>query len=219
MPGILVAAELPTKGGEVREKVLNHLSGISKYARENEPGVTKYMICVPSDPTDTKTVWAFEAYADQAILDAHMAAPLVKDLVEYMTTQAPLEAAPTIRTLSWIDGMTFTKPEANEQNDRHIVFTSIEFIPGERDEALKYWKVIVDSSKDESGTFSCGLLTEEGKSDSLFSLEVYESERFLQDVHASAAAVQEMNAKTRHLRKEMKLAHVKLHAGYVYKKP
>ena len=77
MPGILVAAELPTKGGEFREKVnpiqgasnlssnafqvLNHLSGISKYAREHEPGVSKYMICVPSDPTDAKTVWAFEA--------------------------------------------------------------------------------------------------------------------------------------------------------------
>ena len=158
-------------------------------------------------------------YADQATLDAHMAAPLVKDLVEYMTTQAPLEAAPTIRTLSWIDGMTFTKPEADEQDHRHIVFAAVDFVPGKRDEALDYWKGIVDSSKNESGTFSYGLLKQEGEPDSLFSLEVYESEKFLQDVHASAAAMQETIAKTTDSRKEMKLAHVKLHAGYVHKKP
>lgn len=81
MARILVAARLPTAGAEARQgvsipsradkrnthfdipKVIDHLKAAAKYSRELEPGVHKYMILVPQDQSDTKTVWAIEEYA------------------------------------------------------------------------------------------------------------------------------------------------------------
>jgi hypothetical protein len=40
--------------------VIDHLTKASKYANEKEPGVYRYMICLPADESDTTTVWAIE---------------------------------------------------------------------------------------------------------------------------------------------------------------
>ena len=59
MGRILVVAEITTAGGEAREGVITRLQAASVYAKDNEPGVYKYVICVPAED-DSNTVWAIE---------------------------------------------------------------------------------------------------------------------------------------------------------------
>ena len=43
------------------KQFIKRITDISAYAREAEPGTTKYAVCVPrDDPADTKTVWIIE---------------------------------------------------------------------------------------------------------------------------------------------------------------
>lgn len=57
----------PSRAGQLSStvdtsKVIDHLKAAAEYSRASEPGVQKYMILVPQDKSDTKTVWAIEEY-------------------------------------------------------------------------------------------------------------------------------------------------------------
>ncbi|KAK5175100.1 uncharacterized protein LTR77_000237 [Saxophila tyrrhenica] len=217
MSRIIVAAELPTASSEARDEVIEALTKVSVFSKQHEQGVLNYMICVPTDTSDTTTVWAIEVYADKAALDAHMASDATKELISFMSTKSVLSGAPTIRQLSFLNDLDFVKPSAADQKDPLIVFADIQFSSGERDGTLKYWKQNLESSKEESGCFVYGFAHDEAKPDTLYTLEVYVSEKYLWDVHIKAPAVQETIEKTKDLRTEMKLAKLQLKGGYVAK--
>lgn len=145
-----------------------------------------------------------------------MATTPVKEMISFMgSNPALLEGAPTIRQLRWIGDMALTKPEASKLSNPFVVFAHLEFHPGKRPETLPYWKGNLDCSKGESGTLVYGVAEESEKPNDLFTLEVYESEDFLWNVHVKADAVQENINKTKDLRKDLKLAKLELIGGYM----
>lgn len=155
-------------------------------------------------------------YADQKALDEHMATAPVKEMISFMgSNPALLEGAPTIRQLRWVDDMAFAKPEAGQLSNPFVVFAHLEFNPGKRSETLPYWQGNLACSKDESGTLVYGIAEESDKPDELFTLEVYESEDYLWNVHVKADAVQENINKTKDLRKNLTLAKLELVGGYM----
>ena len=159
-----------------------------------------------------------DRYADKKALDSHMEIPPVKEVIAYMSSNPVFQGSgPKIHQLSWLEGMDFTKPEVSQQKDLYVVFADIELIAGKRDDTLRYWQGNLDSSSEESGCFVYGFAQDSEKPDHLFSLEAYESESYLWDVHFKAAAVQETIQKTKDLRKNLTLAKLKFHSGFVYK--
>jgi hypothetical protein len=50
----------PDPNGTDGAKVLDHLTATAKHSQQNEPGVLKYMVFLPTDPSDSNTVWAIE---------------------------------------------------------------------------------------------------------------------------------------------------------------
>ena len=78
----------------------------------------------------------------------------------------------------------FTKPTVGSLKDPYISFARIEYQPGKRQDALPFWKKVFDETMDESGTFVFGLAVDEEKDhDVLYTLQTYESENYLREVH------------------------------------
>lgn len=149
-----------------------------------------------------------------------MAAEPVKDLISFMSTDpSPLGGAPTIHYLSYLEDMTCTKDDAATVKDPFIVFGTVKFATDKRDSTLQYWAGNLESSQNESGCFVYSFAKAEDKPDVLYTLEVYESEKFLMDVHVPSQAVQETISKTKDVREDLVLAKLRLRGGFVYKKP
>ncbi|KAF2102813.1 hypothetical protein NA57DRAFT_71798 [Rhizodiscina lignyota] len=94
MAPIFVIGHLFPRDQGARHKVIEALSDTARYSRANEPGVTKYAVTVPRT-SSALDIFAFEEYADQAALDAHMASPPVAAIINLFTTQPELLASPT----------------------------------------------------------------------------------------------------------------------------
>ena len=144
-----------------------------------------------------------------------MASPPVKDMITYMTSNPIVEGTPTIRNLSWLNDMVFTKSEVRQLKDPFVIFADIELLPGKREDTLKYWKGNLDSSKQESGCFIYGFAHDSAIADHMYTFEVYESEDFLWNTHINAPAVQETIEKTKDVRRNLVLSKLKLHAGFL----
>lgn len=144
-----------------------------------------------------------------------MGSPPVAEMISFMTSNPIVEGTPKIRNLSWIDDMVFTKPEVRQQKDPFIVFADLEFESGARDGTLKHWKNNLNSSKEESGCFIYGFLKDPEQADRMYTLEVYESEKFLWETHVKAAAVQDTIGKTEGVRKNLILSKLKMVDGFL----
>ncbi len=144
-----------------------------------------------------------------------MATEGVKAMIEYMTNNPVLSGAPTIHQLTWLDDMELTKPEARNQKDPFIVVAELTFEDGKRDDSLQYFKNNIVSAQDETGIFVYGMSKKDDAPNMLYTVEAYESEQYLWDVHVKTKAVEDTIAKTKDMRKELKLNKLKLHGGYM----
>jgi quinol monooxygenase YgiN len=72
----------PGKGPEL----LEHLQALLAPSR-NEPGCLKYML--HTDPEDQDKLMFYEEFADQAALDAHIAAPYFQAFLRYRESCDP----------------------------------------------------------------------------------------------------------------------------------
>jgi len=217
MPKIITIGHLTTADKEGRAKLIEVFEKIAAYSRTNEPGVTKYAITVPVDETDEKTIYMIEEYADQATSDAHLASQPVQDLIALMTSDPTLLAGPpAVYQLEPI--YSSTKPEIADAKSPHIVFANLDYKPEGIKTSLPYWeKVASTSEKDEPGTLFYAVTKTAENPDQLHTVEVYESEKYLWDVHAKSQAVQDSVANTKHLRTGLKHAHLQLVGGFWYK--
>jgi quinol monooxygenase YgiN len=155
-------------------------------------------------------------YASKSALDEHMATEPVKQMISYMSSNpTALKSGPTIRQLAWSNDMHFTKPESAQQNDPLIVFAHLEFHAGKRGESFKNWQGNIKSSQDERGTFVYGIMEQDEAENDLFTLEVYESEDYLTNVHIPSTAVQETIKHTGAMRKNLTLTKLRLHGGFI----
>jgi len=140
-------------------------------------------VCIPRDAADEKTCWVIEEYSNKAAFDTHMAHPLVKDMINWMSSGDILAGTPELYMLEYLDEKVFTKPEIATLEDPHISFARIVFQPGKREEALPAWKNVFDETVPEPGSYLYGLLGDNEKPDTLYTIQTYESEDYLRNVH------------------------------------
>ncbi|KAF2264444.1 hypothetical protein CC78DRAFT_568364, partial [Lojkania enalia] len=218
MPSIVVIAKLLTAGGDARQSVIDALDKVSKYSKANEPGVLRYMLTVPRDSLDDKSVYVFEEYADQAALDAHMGTKATADLIAYFGTNSSLfSGSPDIATCE--TSSSFARPECATATDPYIAYASIDYKEGTRDEALQGWKYVTsETQNNEPDTLGYGILKDKANTITINSVELYANETYFREVHAKSKAVQDNRAKYgEQVRTAFRLALLKHVAGYLHR--
>lgn len=235
MTSFVVVGHLTTTGSDQREKVLfqsifmtcfpvtyraqviEALTKVMRYSQQEEPEVLKYVINIPRDEEDTKSIFVIEEYAqtfpdwfntvalisyrylDTAAMDNHMATPAVQELIKSLSSEPLLEGAPRVQTMK--AACTFSTKRANNQVDPYIVYGKISYQPGVALQTIPYWQAVCDTAQTtEQGCSVWGLYTMDDVPDELYTLEVYESYNYLWDVHVKSAAVQANVANTKDLR-------------------
>jgi len=81
----------PGKGPELVQR----LTALLEPSRQ-EPGCLKYIL--HTDPDDEDKVMFYEAFEDQAALDAHIAAPYFQEFLQYREASSPDPVASTLVT-------------------------------------------------------------------------------------------------------------------------
>jgi quinol monooxygenase YgiN len=147
-----------------------------------------------------------------------MATPHVQDMIAWMSTVPLLEGTPTVYSLEFIPGFSFSRPQVAIQENPHVIFAALDYKPNTVPTSLPYWQAVVDTSKnDEPGTLLYGICRDAADENKLFTVEAYESKEYLTDVHVKSQAIAESIKNTKHLRNGLKHTFLKLQAGYLYK--
>ncbi|KAF2735571.1 hypothetical protein EJ04DRAFT_511689 [Polyplosphaeria fusca] len=191
----VVIAKLNTANGEARQTVINALAKVQEFSKPNEPGVLRHATLVSRDPSDDKSLYVIEEYADQAAFDGHMAAKATTDLISNFEANPSLFAKPTEISMSDISS-SFVRPECARAADPFVGYASIDYKEGTRDEALEGWKGVTSATQNnEPDTLSYAIVKDKGNSVSVHTFEVYASERYFKEVHATSEAVANNRAK------------------------
>lgn len=156
-------------------------------------------------------------YTDKPAFDLHMNTEGVQDLIKYMSTEKVVEGAPNVRELEVIDGMDLARTDITRHSDPYIAFAELEYKPGSAAQSIPYWKQVVETSRNETGTLVYGLHKDPVQPDKLYTLEVYESKDYLWDVHAKSDAVAENVKNTKDLRIGLKHSFLKYASGFLHK--
>ncbi|CAK7219503.1 hypothetical protein SBRCBS47491_003873 [Sporothrix bragantina] len=190
-----VFAVLPTVGGKAREEYVAKLGATSRFSKANEPGVLSYVVCLPRDETDEKTLFMIEVYADQAAFDAHMKTDIVQDMIKWMGANPVLEGAPAVHILDIAEPLGyFTRNNAIvSANDPYIVVGEVSYKSAElAEKSFKHWAKVLQTTKDnEEGSLVYALSRGDADPSKIFSLEAYTTKEYLWDVHAKSQAVQD----------------------------
>ncbi|EPE07610.1 4-coumarate- ligase [Ophiostoma piceae UAMH 11346] len=217
----LMFAVLPTVGGKGRDDYLAKLAAIADYARANEPGVLSYVVCLPRDTADTKTVYMVELYADHAALESHMETDHVKDLIAWMGANAVLEGTPTVLELELlhdVESGIFVRHDAlGNTSDPFIVVGEVSFKDSELlQKSLPYWAEVLKTTRDnEPGSIFYALARGTTNPETLYTIEAYTSKDYLWDVHAKSQAVQDNKQASEAWRSGLKLNILKKVNGYL----
>lgn len=146
-----------------------------------------------------------------------MASPAVAGMgALFSSDPSLLQGAPTVHQLQ--SDAAFTRPTISDHASPYIVFATLNYKPGTRDTAIEgFAQVCRVSEKPEPGTLSYNILSNKSELDIIRTVEVYESESYLWDVHAKSDAVQGNGAATKDMRTNLELVFLKMVAGYFHR--
>ncbi|PGH27154.1 hypothetical protein AJ80_01110 [Polytolypa hystricis UAMH7299] len=212
MTTVFVLGQLCLGTAANRHKALDLFRDIAQYALEHEPGVFKYYITVPRDPADDTSIYVFEEYANQAVVDAHFLTPPVQRLVNYLQSDPDI-LAPLVYTLKPF--LSFTRSTALP-SDPTIMYASITYAPGTKRQAVAGWRdVVAATHKHEPGALSYNILEDTEDPDKVNVFEVYASESALWDVHATNPVVVENKQKNGSIRTNVEHVRLKYVGGFL----
>lgn len=147
-----------------------------------------------------------------------MATEGVKKMIDFMSTNSLLDGAPTVHMLEYVDGFEFSRPEIIDSSDPFVVFAELIYKPDQVSTSLPYWEQVVKTSKaDEPKTLVYGIAKDAKDPNTLYTVEAYDSETALRDVHAKSKAIDESIKNTKHLRESLKHNILKFHSGYLHR--
>lgn len=120
-----------------------------------------------------------------------MASQAVTELLSLFKSSPELVSAPTqVWRLS--SQASFARPEVDTHEDPYVVFARLSYKSGGSADAVKGFGRVCDYAKSsEPGCLDYNVLqgSAEDEADEVRTLEVYESERYLWDVHAKSEVV------------------------------
>ena len=84
----------------------------------------------------------------------------------------------------------------------HAAVAKIDYAPGKRSEGIQHWKSVAASVEEteKEGTYTYWFLADPEDENVLYSLERYQDEAYLWDVHVPSRAIQENIANQKHIR-------------------
>ncbi|KAM0327095.1 hypothetical protein ACHAQA_006222 [Verticillium albo-atrum] len=213
-----VIAIVPTDTVKKRDEFIRQLAKSADDARENEEGTLKYAILTPRDAEKETDIWVIEEYTDKAAFDHHMSLPSVNAMRAWMG-ENPGPRPPTMHVLTYpADSFQFSRQEVTSHKDPWIIVAELNYMIGGVGTSLPYWQAVVDEGRDkEGGTLVYGILKDEGTVERLFTVEAYDSEAYLKDVHVKSEAIAASIKDTKHLRTGVEWAFLKLVAGFLHK--
>ncbi|KAJ4305776.1 hypothetical protein N0V90_001308 [Kalmusia sp. IMI 367209] len=186
-------------GSENVEKVLDAFHKIIEFTKPHEPDVLRYVVTLPAEDTTGTVLYMIEEYASQAASDAHLATQPVQDLIKLFTTTSVLAQPPEVHT-STVAASKPCSPPPSISTSPAIVLAHFDYKPKTVAHALQGWTDVVDYvSKNEYWTrgYTVG---EEKETNSVRTVETYESWDFLEKVHMKSEAIaknREHNGKDR----------------------
>ncbi|CAI0644111.1 unnamed protein product [Colletotrichum noveboracense] len=207
----------------VDNQALRQLSFGAEHALTKEPGTSKYTILLSRDPEKQNTIYVVEEYPSKADFDAHMALPHVQKLVSWMsaTSPSPLAAMPSTHFLSLpSDDFLFSRAKVSEhkEKDPWVIIAELGYHPGGSATSIPYWQGVVNEGREnEEGTLVYGLARDSEDREKLWTVEVYESEAYLKDVHVKSTAIAESIKNTKHLRTGLTWTFLKWTDGFLHK--
>ncbi|KAE9582245.1 4-coumarate--CoA ligase-like 7 [Colletotrichum fructicola] len=207
----------------VDSQALRQLSFGAEHALTKESGTSKYAIFLSRDPEKQNTIYVVEEYPSKADFDAHMALPHVQKLVSWMsvTNPSPLADTPSTHFLSLpSDDFLFSRAKVSEhkEKDPWVIIAELGYHPGGSATSIPYWQgVVIEGRENEEGTLVYGLARDSEDREKLWTVEVYESEAYLKDVHVKSTAIAESIKNTKHLRTGLTWTFLKWTDGFLHK--
>lgn len=147
-----------------------------------------------------------------------MALPAVTAMTSWVGAN-PGPSPPTLRTLSYpSDSFHFSRPAIADQKDPWIIVAELNYHPGGAATSIPYWQAVVDEGREkEDGTLVYGILKDNANAERLWTMEAYESEAYLKDVHVKSDAIAESIKNTKHLRTGVEWAFLTWKGGFLHK--
>lgn len=140
----------------------------------------------------------FEEYVDQAACDSHFNTDVVQNLVKIMgSTPSPLGGAPEVHNLP--PSAEFVRL-GEPTSDTLLIYAQVEYKEGKSANALTGWNDLVSYCKKNELQTLGYCVTEDEKTNTIRTVEVYENASFVSDVHVRSPAVkanQEQNGTDR----------------------
>ncbi|KAJ0353813.1 hypothetical protein KNSL1_001843 [Colletotrichum chrysophilum] len=207
----------------VDSQALRQLSFGAEHALTKESGTSKYAIFLSRDPEKQNTIYVVEEYPSKADFDAHMALPHVQKLVSWMsaTNPSPLAGTPSTHFLSLpSDDFLFSRAKVSEhkEKDPWVIIAELGYHPGGSATSIPYWQgVVIEGRENKEGTLVYGLARDSEDREKLWTVEVYESEAYLKDVHVKSTAIAESIKNTKHLRTGLTWTFLKWTDGFLHK--
>ena len=122
-----------------------------------------------------------------------MALPDVKEVSEWLRSgEVAFTETPSLQFLEPVsDKVPFVlKPATETHADPFILISEVKYKEGGLAQAVPYWEGVIRVSHDaEESTYMYGICRVADAPDLVKSLEVYETEQYLWDVHAKSAEV------------------------------
>jgi quinol monooxygenase YgiN len=147
-----------------------------------------------------------------------MATQGVKDMISFMTSNPVLDGAPVVHMLEYVDGLEFSRPEVNTTSDPYVIVGQLVYKPDSSTKSLPYWEAVVKTSKaNEPKTLVYGIAKDPKDPNNLFTIEAYENEAALKDIHVKSKAIEESIKNTKDLRESLQHTFLKFYAGYLHR--
>ncbi|EGY20097.1 uncharacterized protein VDAG_02113 [Verticillium dahliae VdLs.17] len=232
-----VIAVVSTESVAKRDEFIKQLAKAAHEALFNEGGTLKYAVLTSRDVARETDIWVIEEYVraqattkhatslteyaryiDEAAFDHHMSLPSVNAMQVWLGENLGPKP-PTMHILTYpSDSFQFTRQQVNKHTDPWIIIAKLNYMVGGVGTSLPYWQAVVDQGREEEvGTLVYGILKDEGTVERLFTMEAYESEAYLKDVHVKSDAIAASIRDTKHLRTGIEWSFLRLVAGFLHK--
>lgn len=144
-----------------------------------------------------------------------MSSAAVSNLIKLFSSDASLFGG-TTNVYNLETAFSFSRSETTKADDPYIVFATLDYNEGTRAGALNGWQqVTLESQRNELGTLGYAILKDKDHPNIMRTVEVYETEKYLWDVHEKSAAVTKNKSEHGEIRTNVKFAFLKFVAGFL----
>lgn len=124
---------------------------------------------------------------------------------------------PDVHNLSYIEGLGFQRPGTANLSDPYVVSHEMKYKPGMANTSFPSWESVLVESQAENGTYIYDVLQDASNSNTLRTIEVYESKAYYQDIHSKGKAVMDNDESMMSVTLGMNQTSLKKKGGFLYK--